>query len=275
MQLSRTLASRYSSAVVSVLEAQGYLPLSVRCNATISKQISQAMNRIVKFDFYWIWRAHSRGIKIYNICSKGFKLDIYIYIYIYIHWLLGLYIYIYIYIYIYTFIHWLLCYEQCCFRQSLYPMVTQGFRHGCGAWTLLEIAQSAPAVSHDTTRFRWFVIIQWECHIHANEFGFILQIYFLFCYVDSPNLVWYTLKFIWRADTDYLQMSTIKQWLANKSCKPWTFYFYWYQTSHYEVFIYTNFDQRVSEISLWIYLHSKLEHLNVDACTVKQHTLEV
>ena len=33
-----------------------------------------------------------------------------------------------------------------------------GFRHGFGAEASLPLAQSAPAVTHDTTRFCWIVV---------------------------------------------------------------------------------------------------------------------
>ena len=43
-----------------------------------------------------------------------------------------------------------------------------GFRHGFGAEASLPLAQSAPAVSHDTTRLCWFDLAAWVCQIHAD-----------------------------------------------------------------------------------------------------------
>ena len=43
-----------------------------------------------------------------------------------------------------------------------------GFRHGFGAEASLPLAQSTPAVSHDTTRLCQIIVTLWDCHIHAD-----------------------------------------------------------------------------------------------------------
>ena len=43
-----------------------------------------------------------------------------------------------------------------------------GFRHGFRAEGSLPFAQSAPAVSHDTTSLCQIVVTLWDCHIHAD-----------------------------------------------------------------------------------------------------------
>ena len=43
-----------------------------------------------------------------------------------------------------------------------------GFRHSFEAETSLPLTQSAPAVTHDTTRLCWIVFTQINCHIHAD-----------------------------------------------------------------------------------------------------------
>ena len=43
-----------------------------------------------------------------------------------------------------------------------------GFRHVFGAEASSPLTQSAPTVSHDTTRLCQIVVTLWDCHIHAN-----------------------------------------------------------------------------------------------------------
>ena len=67
-----------------------------------------------------------------------------------------------------------------------------GFRHDFGAEASLLLAQSAPAVSHDTTRLCQNVNTLWNCHIHANTvtaLSWIFSKYFLFSDGGSPRLV--------------------------------------------------------------------------------------
>ena len=67
-----------------------------------------------------------------------------------------------------------------------------GFRHGFGAETSLPLTQSAPAVSHDTTRLCQIVIAQWDCQIHADTvraLSCIFSMYFLLSDGRSPKLV--------------------------------------------------------------------------------------
>ena len=71
-----------------------------------------------------------------------------------------------------------------------------GFRHGFGAEAPLPLAQSAPAVSHDTTRLCQIVVTLWDCHIHADAvraFSWIFFMYFLSSNRGSPRLVKKTL----------------------------------------------------------------------------------
>ena len=54
-----------------------------------------------------------------------------------------------------------------------------GFRHGFRAE--VPLAQSAPAVSRDTTRLCQIVVILWDCHIHADavrDLSWIFSMYF-------------------------------------------------------------------------------------------------
>ena len=67
-----------------------------------------------------------------------------------------------------------------------------GFRHGFGAEASLPLAQSATAVSHDTTRLCQIVIILWDCHIHddaVKTLSWIFSMYFLLSDGGSPRLI--------------------------------------------------------------------------------------
>ena len=67
-----------------------------------------------------------------------------------------------------------------------------GFRHGLGAETSLPLAQSAPAVSHDTTRLCQIVATPWDCHIHVDAvraLSWIFSMYFLLSDGGCPRLV--------------------------------------------------------------------------------------
>ena len=67
-----------------------------------------------------------------------------------------------------------------------------GFRHGFGAEASLPLTQSAPAVSHDTTRLCQIVVTQWDCYIHADAvrtLSWIFSMYFLLYDGGSPRLV--------------------------------------------------------------------------------------
>ena len=54
-----------------------------------------------------------------------------------------------------------------------------GFRHGFGAEASLPLTQSAPAVSHDTTRLCWFDLATWVCQIQADADSTLSWISFL------------------------------------------------------------------------------------------------
>ena len=67
-----------------------------------------------------------------------------------------------------------------------------GFRHGFGAEASLPLVQSAPAVSHDTTRLCQIFVPLWDCHIHADParaLSWIFSVYFLMSDGGSPKLV--------------------------------------------------------------------------------------
>ena len=67
-----------------------------------------------------------------------------------------------------------------------------GFRHGLGAKTSLPLTQSAPVVTHDTTRLCWIDITLWDCYIHANAvraLSWIFFMYFLLSDGERPRLV--------------------------------------------------------------------------------------
>ena len=67
-----------------------------------------------------------------------------------------------------------------------------GFRHGFGAEASLPLIQSAPAVSHDTTRLCQIVVAQWDCQIHADAvraLSWIFSMYFLLSDGGSLRLV--------------------------------------------------------------------------------------
>ena len=54
------------------------------------------------------------------------------------------------------------------------------FRHGFGAAVSLPLAQSAPAVSHNTTRLSQIVVALWECQIHADAVRALPWIFFMY-----------------------------------------------------------------------------------------------
>ena len=75
--------------------------------------------------------------------------------------------YIYIYIYMYHTMTDL-------YTAALLPTKTSsdndsGFRHSFGAEASLPITQSAPAVTHDTTRLCWTGATLWDWHIPADS----------------------------------------------------------------------------------------------------------
>ena len=67
-----------------------------------------------------------------------------------------------------------------------------GFRHGFRAEVSLPLAQSAPAVPHDTTRLCQIVVVLWDCLIHADAvraLSWIFSMYFLLSDGGNPRLV--------------------------------------------------------------------------------------
>ena len=64
------------------------------------------------------------------------------------------------------------------------------FRHDFGAEALLPLVQSAPAVSHNTTRLCWFVITLWDCHINADAVRALSWIFFCTSSCLMQKLSW-------------------------------------------------------------------------------------
>ena len=80
--------------------------------------------------------------------------------------------------------------QQHCFQQSLHDDF--GFRYGFGAVASLPQAQSAPALSHDTTRLFQIVVTLWDYHIHADAvraLSWIFSMYFFLSDGGSAKLV--------------------------------------------------------------------------------------
>ena len=67
-----------------------------------------------------------------------------------------------------------------------------GFRHGFRAKASLPLTQSAPAISHNTTRLYWMAFNLYEFHIHSDAVTALFWIFFvysLFFAGVSPILV--------------------------------------------------------------------------------------
>ena len=82
--------------------------------------------------------------------------------------------------------------QQHCFQQSLPQMMTLGSGMVSGAKASLPLTQSAPAVSHDTTRLCQIVVTLWDCHIHTDAvraLSWIFSMYFLLSDGGSLRLV--------------------------------------------------------------------------------------
>ena len=76
--------------------------------------------------------------------------------------------------------------QQHCFQQSIHQMMTLDSGMVSGAEASLPLAQSTPAVTHDTTKLCWIVITQWNCHINADAVKALTWIFFYVC-----PLVWW------------------------------------------------------------------------------------
>ena len=66
------------------------------------------------------------------------------------------------------------------------------FRDGFGTEASLPLAQSVPAISHDTTRLCQIVATVWDCHIHTDAvraLSWMFSMYFLLSDGGSPRLV--------------------------------------------------------------------------------------
>ena len=105
---------------------------------------------------------------------------------------------VYIYIYIYIYQKKKKLYTKTAAKEAvLLPVRSSsdddpGFRHGFGAEASLPLTQSAPAVSHNTTRLYWMVFNLYKCHIHSDPVTALFWIFFiysLFFASVSPILV--------------------------------------------------------------------------------------
>ena len=66
------------------------------------------------------------------------------------------------------------------------------FRNGFGTEASLPLTQSAPSVSHDTTRLCQIVVVLWDCQIHADAvraLSWNFSMYFPLSDGGSPRLV--------------------------------------------------------------------------------------
>ena len=67
-----------------------------------------------------------------------------------------------------------------------------GCRHGFGTEASLPLAQSTPAIFHNTTRLCQIVVAKWDCQIHTDAIralSWIFSMYFLLSNGGSPRLV--------------------------------------------------------------------------------------
>ena len=115
------------------------------------------------------------------------QLSLFVYIDIYVK------LYIYIYIYIYNrYLTIIDVYTTALLLTKPSSDDDSSFRHGFGAEASLPLAQSAPAVSHDTTRLCQIVVALRDCQIHADAIralSWIFSMYFLLSDGGSPRLV--------------------------------------------------------------------------------------
>ena len=123
-----------------------------------------------------------RLIKVRDIISIIFHICVYLFLK-----------YKFIYIYIYRRYHTITdVYTTALLLTKPSSDDDSGFRHGFGAEASLPLTQSAPAVSHDTTRLCQIVVTLWDCQIHANAvraLSWIFSMYFLSSDGGSPRLV--------------------------------------------------------------------------------------
>ena len=64
--------------------------------------------------------------------------------------------------------------------------------HSFGAEASLPLTQSAPAVSHHTTRLYWMVFVLYECHIRSDAVTVLFWIFFIYSFSSAgecPSLV--------------------------------------------------------------------------------------
>ena len=96
------------------------------------------------------------------------------------------------------------------------PDDDSGFRHGFGAEASLPLIQSAPSVSHDTTRLCQIVVALWDCQIHADAvraLSWIFSMYFLLCDGGSP-------RFVKKTEVELAIKPLHRTWLTNENI--WT-----------------------------------------------------
>ena len=68
--------------------------------------------------------------------------------------------------------------HQHCFQQSLPQMMTLGSGMVLGPEALLPLTQSAPAITHDTTRLCWIDVTLWDCYIHSDAVRALFWMFF-------------------------------------------------------------------------------------------------
>ena len=156
---------------------------------------------ICKYAYMCVYRYICKYAYICMYVSIYMGVCMYIYMYIYA------YICTYIRVYIYVPMHICMC--VCVYIYRRYHTITDvcttallptkpssdddsSFRHGFGAAASLPLAQSAPAVSPDTTRVCQIVVNLWDCHIHADAVRVLSWIFFMYFFLSnggSPRLV--------------------------------------------------------------------------------------
>ena len=69
-----------------------------------------------------------------------------------------------------------------------------GFRHSFGAEASLPLTQSAPAVTHDTTRLWWIVVTLWDYHIYPGAVRVFYNVFPLIWWkkskISQESCVW-------------------------------------------------------------------------------------
>ena len=131
-----------------------------------------------KHEFRFTARTKRTNLFTYNIVEK-LLVDIYIYIYMYVC------IYIYVYMCVCVCVYHTITdvYTTALLLTKPLSDDESRFRHGFGAEVSLPLAQSAPAVSHDTTRLCQIVVTLWDCQIHADAVRALYIYIYIYIYI--------------------------------------------------------------------------------------------